>query len=175
MDVGRVIGAILLGIGKVISTPAVAKTAERVVEAAVDPRVKPISEDEARVTRTLWRASVTFPKGRTSIRSTPDTFTADLPDQSLLLVFRCEQQSLFKKDQLSILREKGRLAAGERLDMVRGYPSVLIRREFDQYVVHEMYVLVKEYIFVLVAQVKKRDEKRHAAELESFFSSFRVN
>jgi len=174
MDVGQVVGTILLSVGKVISTPAVAKTAERVVDAAIDPRVKPISHDEADRTRTLWRASVTFSKGM-RIGSTPNTYTAATPDESLFMLFRCEKQGLMKKDQLSVLHERGKQADGGRLDTVRGYPAVLLRWEQEGYVVHELFVFVKQYVFVLLVQVKLRDEKRRSAEIESFFSSFRVN
>lgn len=174
MDIGQVVGTILLSVGKVISTPAVAKTAERVVDAAIDPRVKPISQDEARRTRTLWRASVTFSKGM-RIGSTSDTYTAVSSDESLFMLFRYEKQGLIKKDQLAILQERGKLAAGGRLDLVRGYPAVLLRWEQEGFVVHELFVFVKQYLFVLLVQVKQRDEKRRSPEIESFFSSFRVS
>lgn len=176
MDIKQIIGAVLMGVAKIISNPPMARATERKLEAVFSSEVKPIWEEEARRTKTILRGSATFPKGA-EVTEDPAGWFALLPRSTVRVAFRSEKRRR-GFDQQYIMERHRHGAVGKRLELVGGYPAVMLRSEFDTergpVVLHELYVLVDKVVYVLALQVGRGEESRRTQEIGEFFASFNL-
>jgi hypothetical protein len=173
MDIRKLVGTILLGVGRVIATPPIARTTERIVSAAMDPRVEPISLDEGARRRTIGNGSVLFPQ-KARLRCQQQECVAIGEPVGVKYTFS-RSRFLRARSRDYYLERYGRDANGKRLATVCSEHAVLLRWHLEEWVIHELFVIVGREVYRLSAGVLAYHEGKVIKEIEGFFSSFRLH